>query len=73
MRRLPPVWNRHPWDWDCVWIPPHENTVCPHFGVGSYHELILKFLRLKPYRYMALDDLILREVKEAEMTPERVP
>ncbi|KAK4319760.1 hypothetical protein Pmani_009331 [Petrolisthes manimaculis] len=69
LRRLPPVWHRHPWDWDCVWIPPHETTVCPHFGVGSYHQLITKFLRLKPYRYMALDDLILKEVREVEMTP----
>lgn len=57
--RLDPIWFRHPWDWDCVWVPPHENRSRPHFGVGTNHDLILNFLGKRPYRYYHLDDLFL--------------
>ncbi|XP_050719665.1 uncharacterized protein LOC127000256 isoform X2 [Eriocheir sinensis] len=57
--RLDPIWFRHPWDWDCVWVPPHENRSRPHFGVGTNHDLILKFLAKRPRRYYYLDDLFL--------------
>ncbi|XP_045600908.1 uncharacterized protein [Procambarus clarkii] len=51
LRRLDPIWYRHPWDWDCIWIPPHETTVVPHFGVGGAYDLILRYLRMKPRGY----------------------
>lgn len=57
LRRLDPIWFFPPWDWDCVWVPPHENTSRPHFGVGTNHDLILDFLAKRPLKYYRLDDL----------------
>lgn len=56
LKRIDPVWSRHPWDWDCVWVPPHESRVCPHFGVGSCNALILRYLHLRPQLYYSFDD-----------------
>ncbi|KAK8747806.1 hypothetical protein OTU49_016618 [Cherax quadricarinatus] len=56
LRNLDPIWYRHPWDWDCIWIPPHETRVVPHFGVASAYDLILRYLRMKPTTYYYISD-----------------
>ncbi|MPC10847.1 hypothetical protein E2C01_003491 [Portunus trituberculatus] len=47
LRLRDPIWYGYPWfwDWDCVWVPPHENRSRPHFGVGTNVKLIREFLR----------------------------
>lgn len=59
LRRIDPIWFRHPWDWDCVWVPPHENTSRPHFGVGTNVDLIRRFLAMRPMRIYSFDDYYL--------------
>ncbi|XP_042879696.1 uncharacterized protein LOC122258052 [Penaeus japonicus] len=46
-----PVWYPSPWEWDCIWVPPHENRSLPHFGYESYRQLILKYLELRNRKY----------------------
>ncbi|XP_063843472.1 uncharacterized protein LOC135090552 isoform X2 [Scylla paramamosain] len=57
-RPLDSIWYRYPWywDWDCVWVPPHENRSRPHFGVGTNVKLIREFLRVRPLKIYSFDD-----------------
>ncbi|KAG7164966.1 hypothetical protein Hamer_G004696 [Homarus americanus] len=68
LRTLDPIWYRHPWDWDCIWIPPHETLVVPHFGVKpGYQPIWMKH----PYR-LPVEDIRVPP-HESSIWPESVP